>query len=519
MMTGTNLTTSAKAAEARAEQQLLDRLEEELKSINGWTSKAEIRPPSTMPPRELPAWKQPVRPTAITSDKATAAPSGRRLTAPKSWIESRAIPRPQVPPVQYRLRNFQSTAMFAVLLAMVLYIAWGNGGSKSVYGIFSLAILVLKFVGSTVYRPVRGEAPDYSVAVVVPVYNEDPDAFRDCLNTILAQTRPADEIWVVDDGSGSDACIKVANEVLHGVRGVVIHKFEENAGKRFAQGYALTRTKCDIVVTLDSDTILDRSAIAEGLRPFADPKVNGVTGTVRALNHRKNLLTRLIEVRYANAFRFERAAYSSVGSVICCCGSLSLFRVSVLRPHLDDFLNQTFLGVHVQYGDDRRMTQYALLEGKVYLQDTAVAYTLVPEKLSHFTRQQVRWNKSFFRESLWAIRTFGPNRWPFWISLSEVVIGALTTLSLMLLLYIKPLASQQLMPLQYLAFAVLLSYARNVRYFGRPGDSFLTQLSIFAVTPVYAALHAVLLTPLRFWALCTLRQGKWGTRTEVEVST
>jgi hypothetical protein len=35
---------------------------------------------------------------------------------------------------------------------------------------------------------------------------------------------------------------------------------------------------------------------------------------------------------------------------------------------------------------------------------------------------------------------------------------------------------------------------------------------------LYAALHVALLTPLRLWALLTLRQGGWGTLSGVEVA-
>ena len=32
--------------------------------------------------------------------------------------------------------------------------------------------------------------------------------------------------------------------------------------------------------------------------------------------------------------------------------------------------------------------------------------TAVPERLNHYLRQQSRWNRSFFRETLWCLRTF-----------------------------------------------------------------------------------------------------------------
>ncbi|MCE9623582.1 MAG: glycosyltransferase [Actinomycetia bacterium] len=419
---------------------------------------------------------------------------------------------------QRRIRNIQSIAMFVVSLIGVVVITRLSGGIGSWYGIGAVSLLALKLFGSAVYRPVLNEAPaTCRVAVVVAVYNEDPIAFARCLDSIKAQTRPADEIWIIDDGSTDNSSISIAERAFKDTPGAVVHRFDRNSGKRHAQGYAFVRTTSDIVVTIDSDTVLDSSAIAEGLRPFSDPGVTGVAANVRALNHRRNLLTRLIDLRYANAFQFERAAYSTVGSVVCCCGSLSFFRTDVVRANIDDFLHQSFLGVQVQYGDDRRLTQYALQQGRVQLQDTSIAYTLVPETLGHYRRQQLRWNKSFFRESLWAIRRFGPQRWPFWISVAELAVWIVFTVSLLANVYVRPLVTGELIPWSYIAFAVVLAYARNVRYFGRPNESVRGQLATFASAPLYTVLHVVLLTPLRVWSLLTLRQTGWGTRAKVEV--
>ena len=417
-----------------------------------------------------------------------------------------------------RVRNLQSIAMFMVALVGVAVVTRLSGGSGSWYGIGAVSLLAIKLLGSVVYRPILSEPPaNCRVAVVVAVYNEDPLAFARCLESIKNQTRQADEVWIIDDGSRDETCIKVANAVFEDTPGVTTRRSVANSGKRHAQGFAFERTTSDIVVTIDSDTVLDESAIAEGLRPFADQAVTAVTANVRALNHRRNMLTRLIDLRYASAFLFERAAYSTVGSVVCCCGSLSFFRTRIVRENLEDFLHQSFLGIPVQYGDDRRLTQYALQQGRVYVQDTAVAYTLVPETLGHFRRQQLRWNKSFFRESMWAIRRFGPSRWPFWISLAELAVWVTFTVSVLAAVYVRPVLTGELIPWSYVAFAVVLSYARNIRYFGRPGESLRGQLATFVCAPLYTVLHVVLLTPLRVWSLLTLRQVGWGTRTRVEV--
>ena len=66
---------------------------------------------------------------------------------------------------------------------------------------------VVNFVLSYFDRPVAvsrksGRKLDQlHVTIAVPVYNEDPGLLDRCLYAMMNQTRPADLIWVVDDGS------------------------------------------------------------------------------------------------------------------------------------------------------------------------------------------------------------------------------------------------------------------------------------------------------------------------------
>ena len=417
-------------------------------------------------------------------------------------------------------RNAQAIAMFAMAVVGVGLVTSWSGGSVGHYGLMAVGYLGVKMVLSARYRAHVGDGSENanSIAAIVPFYNEDPAAFERCLSSLLTQVRRPDEIWVIDDGSSDTECLRVAQRVLRDVDGVVIHRLQSNEGKRHAQAWAFSRSTADLFCTIDSDTVLDSHAIAEGIKPFADARIQAVTGNVRALNHRRNLLTKLIDLRYANAFLYERAAYSMLGSVLCACGSLSFWRSDVIRQNLNDFVSQTFLGIPVQYGDDRRLTNYALQRGKVVVQDSSIAYTVVPERMSHFVRQQLRWNKSFFRETLWVLRNFGPRAWVWWLSLAEIVTWATFSCGIFMATVVRPVVTGQFALMYYLTYMAVMSYARSTRYLGGTESSSLYQFGVFLLSPVYAAMHVVLLIPLRVWALCTIRQRGWGTRQVVEVS-
>ena len=178
---------------------------------------------------------------------------------------------------------------------------------------------------------------------------------------------------------------------------------------------------------VDSDTVLDQHAVAELAEPFSKRRVHCVTGLVLAHNRGTNLLTRLIDMRYVNAFLGERVAYSRLGSVLCACGSLAMYRGWVVRKYVDDFLGQRFLGQPATFGDDRRLTYYCLTEGLSLIQPSSVGYTDVPERLGHYIRQQIRWGKSFIREGFLLLGKFRLTRMYWWLNLVELVTWVLFT--------------------------------------------------------------------------------------------
>ncbi|MFF6877133.1 MULTISPECIES: glycosyltransferase [unclassified Streptomyces] len=435
----------------------------------------------------------------------------------------------------HRKRRHLKVSYFVFLGLAALIATRLDAGSLHLYSMGAMGLLALKMFGALFYRPAKAgrEELEYLenawVTAVIPIYNEDPVMFEQGMRSLLAQSRLPNEIHIIDDASANDSGIRAAKKMRRefeakGVKYTVSVQ-PENKGKREALALGFEAAPySDIFLCVDSDTVLSRDTVRELLLPLADEKIMASTGMVLALNHDSNIFTRLQDLRYGNSFLFERAAYSRLKSVLCCCGALSAYRGTLVRKYLPDFLNQQFLGKPAVFGDDRRMTNYCLMEGQVVFQETAVGYTAVPEKLPHFLRQQVRWNKSFFRESLWAFRHQKKYRPAFWLTCMELalwlVFGSAMFYSMVILPIIKP---QQFVNHigDYLVFMVLMGYLRNVRYldFPRRGMGFVKRFGMFLLAPIYGVIQLTLLTPLRFYALFTLHKGSWGTRQGgVEVS-
>lgn len=371
----------------------------------------------------------------------------------------------------------------------------------------------------------EGGAAQHTVHGVITVFNESPEMLARCLRSLLAQTRRPQTVTVMDDCSSTDDAAAVIRQLRADFdqAGVSLQfiRFPENRGKRhgLAAGFR-QQPDADLYLCVDSDTVLDEHAVAELCAPFARRRVNCVTGLVLANNRRVNLLTRLIDMRYVNAFLGERVAYSRLGSVLCACGSLVVYRGRVIRTHLDDFLGQTFLGQPATFGDDRRLTYYCLTEGQSIIQPAAVGYTDVPENLHHYGRQQLRWSKSFLREGFLLLckpRHAGRAFW--WLNLIELTTWVAFTSSLITALAVLGLhPSAWPLLASYAGYVCVMAWVRSLHYLRRaPGVPALDRTLTFAAAPLYALLNLGLLLPLRLYALATLRRNGWGTRARIEI--
>lgn len=433
-------------------------------------------------------------------------------------------PSQEPPGVTVTRRPAATASAFAAIVAVGVAAAHLAGGGIAVYGAGVGSLLAMKMVLSL--APARRRYPTsirgLRVGVIVTSYNEDPDALAACLHSIAWQTHPAAVTVVVDDGSSDTRAITVARRwAASGGRRLFIPR-PVNQGKRaaLAAGWRACSGWVDIWCCVDSDTVLQPDAIAEGIRPFTDPKIQATTGLVLAQNADQGLLPALIDLRYLNAFLGERGAYSRLGAVLCCCGSLSFYRAEVIEESLGDFIGQRFLGRPAVFGDDRRLTRYALDRGLVELVPSSVAETVVPERVGHLLRQQVRWGKSFWRETWLMLRTGSPTRVAWWLSGVELVTWAAFGFGLVWAMVAAPLSGRPSAAAGYLLWVCVSSWARSVHVFAVGGRrARWRDVAVFAAAPLYGLLSLLVLLPLRAWSLATLTRGSWGTRSAgVEVT-
>lgn len=254
------------------------------------------------------------------------------------------------------------------------------------------------------YRPhlpaSLGEAP--LMTVVIPAYNEGAMVAKS-IDSVAAARYPLErlEIIVVDDGSTDDTWhhIQLA-AVRHGGRVRALRQ-DRNRGKRHALATGFQQARGEILVTVDSDSVVEPDALLALAGAFADPRVGVAAGRVLVLNRREGVIPRMLHVRFMLAFDFLRAYQSTFGTVYCSPGALSAYRASAVRRVLDGWLNQRFLGAPATYGEDRALTNDIMRLGydSVY-QRLASVLTLVPTTYGRLCRMFLRWERSFVREEL-----------------------------------------------------------------------------------------------------------------------
>ena len=248
------------------------------------------------------------------------------------------------------------------------------------------------------------------VTVIIPCFNEEEWINRTILSC-LNQDYPLDklEVLIVDDCS-TDKSVERIKETIDLLKKeaasydvedrVKYYVQETNKGKRDALARGCEEAKHDLVVFVDSDSFLDPYAIYHLVQPFKDPKMGGVSGRTDVANTYTNALTKMQSVRYYIAFRIMKAAEAYFDAVTCLSGPLSCYRKDIVLKHEEEWLNQKFLGQRATFGDDRSMTNFVLRNHRTSYQDSAVCYTIVPSEYKSFLKQQMRWKRSWIRESM-----------------------------------------------------------------------------------------------------------------------
>ncbi len=366
------------------------------------------------------------------------------------------------------------------------------------------------------------------VSCMVAVFNEEK-VIEQCILSMLEQTYENKEVIFVDDGS-TDGTGKILDEYSSQGKIRVIH--QKNAGKKRALGCAMREANGSIFAFSDSDSVWALDAVERIVRIFnVFPDVGGVSGHFRLKNSRTNILTKAQDSWAEGQFAIRKAFESCFGVVTCVSGPLAVFRREAIYNFIPAWEQDMFLGQEFKFATDRTLTGFLLgsryvgrrlkeryaaedcvkeidypeNDWKVVYSKSAKSWTILPETFKALVKQQIRWKKSFIRNTFFT----GSFYWkkPFipavvyYLHVLFVIIGPL--IAFRHLIYL-PIHGDIISAFLYLGGIILVGFMFGLAYRLENKDCHL-----WIYRPIMSLLSTIVLSWLIYYSVFTIKKMVW----------
>jgi hyaluronan synthase len=393
------------------------------------------------------------------------------------------------------------------------------GGFVMKFGGVYAGIMLLVTIGRAVlvamYRPMKSlEDKDLpSVTVIIPAYNEGPDVAKS-IDSIARSNYPREKLQIIaiDDGSKDDTWLHMEIAAKRHPDTVCAIRMDKNGGKRQGLRVGFALAAGDVLVTMDSDSVVERNALRSLVTPIAkDPRIGAVAGNVKVLNRDAGILPRMMRASFVIAFDFTRAYQSRIRSVLCTPGAFSAYRRTAVEAVLSDWNHQSWMGKPSTIAEDRALSNLILREGhEVVFQNDAVVYTNVPTTYKQMAKMYQRWERGNVRENLTYLSfCWKPFRKRYWLhanveallNMSEMIFPYLLIATSLIYGIINPFYM-----LQYLSYVVVFGAIMQSYYWMKERDS----------DCIYGVLYNLFWFTCLWWvvpySILTANNGNWGTR-------
>src|SRR3989344_1692013 len=304
----------------------------------------------------------------------------------------------------------------------LLYV-YGLSVTLVVLGTFTISFFLYKDPYLLAKNIPESEKNRYKVSILVAAKNEEKFIGK-CVDSLINQNYQNKEIIVINDGSTDNTQTVLEKYYKEGLIKVI--NLKKNIGKKRALGKGILKSRGDILLFTDSDSILAPDVSEKIVDVFnLDAKIGAVSGHCRAMNGDKNFLTRMQDSWYEGQFSIRKAFESVFDSITCVSGPLAAFRREAIFNLIPAWENDSFLGQEFKFATDRTLTGFVLGNGviskkiknkykdspfvrreKYNAKDWKIVYcksarsmTIVPDTFKKVIKQQIRWKKSFIRNA------------------------------------------------------------------------------------------------------------------------
>ncbi|HEY5668169.1 MAG TPA: glycosyltransferase [Candidatus Saccharimonadales bacterium] len=444
---------------------------------------------------------------------------------------------------EHRHRLIPHIVVFCILTFLALKFTLRGASSNDLlyyYGVLVTFVILLTFTLSfTLYRDPYEEALEKLarrkrkpknplVTCLVAVYNEEA-VIEKCVTSVVNQTYKNKEIIFINDCS-TDGTLKILRR-LKKRYGITVIDCKKNVGKKGALARGVYEAKGTIFAFSDSDSIWAPDAVEKIVKIFrADEHVGAVSGHTRALNSDKNLLTKVQDSWYEGQYSIRKAFESIFNSVSCVSGPLAVFRKEAIYNYMPAWEQDTFLGSPFRFATDRTLTGFVLgskqLEKKlkakykdspfmaknyparnwkvVYCK-SARAWTNVPESPRAVIKQQVRWKKSFIRNTFFTGAFFWRKPFPvafvYYLHVAFVFLGPFVAFRHLIYL---PLYGNLASMVLYLSGICFVGLMFGLAYKLENPDS-----HRWVYRPLMSLFSTLVLSWLIFYSIATVKKMVW----------
>ena len=206
------------------------------------------------------------------------------------------------------------------------------------------------------------------ISIIIPVYNS-ADTLSACIESIYFARYPNDSIRLfLVNNQGKDESFSVFAECQRRFPELRMQWLNAQQGKSRALNLALYNSEGKYIINLDSDGILERSALTNMVEKFeAHPDLNCMTGailtSVGKIRTYKGFFSRLLRnlefMEYAQAFLAGRSYASELNAVYTLSGAFSAFRKSVVLKswmyNTDTVSEDTHITFQMRYRQKERV--------------------------------------------------------------------------------------------------------------------------------------------------------------------
>jgi len=313
-------------------------------------------------------------------------------------------------------------------------------------------------------RAASGSQP--LVSVLIPAHNEQETIVK-TLASMARLEYPNLEVIVAENGSTDETLLRASEFAANDPRVLVMQC--EARGKAGALNEAFAKSRGEVIVVLDADTVISPNFCSAVVGHFTDASVGAVAGNVKVGN-RRNLLTRLQALEYIFSLSLDRASQAQVGIVSVVPGAAGAFRREAILE-TGGWPDRTLV-------EDTDLTVQLHRAGwKIEYEPAAVSLTESPETVGEVVKQRSRWIYGTTQvvsaniDSVLNVREgkLGLAALP-WLLLTQVLLPVLGPLVDIYLLS-QFLLGQSLVALATLALSLLLEAAVTVWALRKAGES------------------------------------------------